>query len=127
MGDWMTRAANKTTDAINDGPAHVVTDLYRDPNVKAALEKLFNYKCAYCETPGFAGFSWDVEHFRPKARLPRTDRIPATTGWPTRGPTSIRAASSAISGDIPRNIATRAVLIALSHRGFSTRPWSELL
>jgi len=69
MGDWMTRAANKTTDAINDGPAHVVTDLYRDPNVKAALEKLFNYKCAYCETPGFAGFSWSVEHFRPKGSV----------------------------------------------------------
>lgn len=69
MGDWMTRAANKTTDAIDDGPGHVVTDLYRDPNVKAALEKLFNYKCAYCETPGFAGFSWDVEHFRPKGSV----------------------------------------------------------
>jgi len=69
MGDWMTRAAGKTTDAISDGPAHTVTDLYRAPEVKAALEKLFNYKCAYCETPGFAGFSWDVEHFRPKGRV----------------------------------------------------------
>jgi uncharacterized protein (TIGR02646 family) len=65
----MQRAANKTTDAINDGPAHVVTDLYRDPDVKAALERLFNNKCAYCESPGFAGFPWDVEHFRPKGSV----------------------------------------------------------
>jgi uncharacterized protein (TIGR02646 family) len=69
LGTWMERAANKTTEAINDGRAHVVTDLYRDPAVKAALEKLFNNKCAYCESPGFAGFPWDVEHFRPKASV----------------------------------------------------------
>ncbi len=69
LGTWMKRAAEKTTDAINDGPAHVVTDLYRDPDVKAALEKLFNNKCAYCESPGFAGFPWDVEHFRPKGSV----------------------------------------------------------
>jgi hypothetical protein len=74
LGTWMKRAANKTTDAINDGPAHVVTDLYRDPNVKAALEKLFNNKCAYCESPGFAGFPWDVEHFRPKGSVAEDER-----------------------------------------------------
>lgn len=69
LGTWMQRAANKTTDAINDGPAHIVTDLYRDVGVKAALEKLFNSKCAYCESQGFAGFPWDVEHFRPKGSV----------------------------------------------------------
>lgn len=69
LGTWIERATNKTTDAINDGPAHVVTDLYRDPDVKAALEELFDNKCAYCESPGFAGFPWDVEHFRPKGSV----------------------------------------------------------
>jgi hypothetical protein len=69
LGNWMARAANKTTDAINDGPTHIVTDLYRDPGVKAALERLFTNKCAYCETGGFAGFPWDVEHFRPKGSV----------------------------------------------------------
>jgi len=68
-GTWMARAAAKTSDAIDDGPAHVVTGLYRDPAVKAALEKLFDNKCAYCETGGFAGFPWDVEHFRPKGSV----------------------------------------------------------
>jgi len=69
LGTWMQRAAGKTADAISDGPGHVVTDLYRDPQVKAALEKIFHSKCAYCESPGFAGFSWDVEHFRPKGSV----------------------------------------------------------
>lgn len=45
---------------------HQVSGLYRDPAVKSALEELFYFKCAYCETGGFAGFPWDVEHFRPK-------------------------------------------------------------
>jgi uncharacterized protein (TIGR02646 family) len=69
LGTWMQRATQKTADAINDGPSHTVTDLYRDPDVKAALEKLFNNKCAYCESQGFAGFPWDVEHFRPKGSV----------------------------------------------------------
>lgn len=80
QGTWMERAAKKTTDAINDGPAHIVTDLYRDPAVKAALEKLFNNKCAYCESPGFAGFPWDVEHFRPKASVAE-DKLHAGYYW----------------------------------------------
>jgi len=65
----MQRSAEKTADAIDDGPSHVVTGLYRDPRVKAALEKIFHNKCAYCESPGFAGFSWDVDHFRPKGSV----------------------------------------------------------
>lgn len=80
QGTWMERAANKTTEAINDGPAHVVTDLYRDPAVKAALEKLFNSKCAYCESPGLAGSTWDVEHFRPKASVAE-DKMHAGYYW----------------------------------------------
>ena len=69
LGTWLKRAADKTIDAIKDGPTHVVTGLYRDPDVKAALEKLFYDKCAYCESNGFAAFPWDVEHFRPKGSV----------------------------------------------------------
>ncbi len=76
----MMRAANKTADAISDGPNHVVTDLYRETAVKAALEKLFRNKCAYCESPGFAGFPWDVEHFRPKASVAE-DKLHAGYYW----------------------------------------------
>ncbi len=43
--------------------------LYTDPRVKAALEELFHEKCAYCETPVTASTDWNVEHFRPKARV----------------------------------------------------------
>jgi uncharacterized protein (TIGR02646 family) len=69
LGTWTERAEEKTTAAKTDGPAHVVTGLYRDPDVKAPLEKLFYNKCAYCETGGLAGFPWDVEHFRPKGSV----------------------------------------------------------
>jgi uncharacterized protein (TIGR02646 family) len=68
-GTWRQRARRKTRLAISDGQDHKVTNLYSEPTVKAALEKLFYNKCAYCETTGFAGFAWDVEHFRPKASV----------------------------------------------------------
>lgn len=68
-GTWPTRAQTQTTQAISDGPTHVVSDLYRDAAVKSALEELFEDKCAYCESAIVAGFSWDVEHFRPKGSV----------------------------------------------------------
>jgi len=43
--------------------------IYADDRVKAALEKLFHEKCAYCETRITAPADWDVEHFRPKGRV----------------------------------------------------------
>jgi len=43
--------------------------IYADDRVKAALEKLFHGKCAYCETKITAPADWDVEHFRPKGRV----------------------------------------------------------
>lgn len=67
--NWTSLAQTQTAAAIAEGPEHQVSDLYKDPSVKAALEELFRDKCAYCETAGFAGFSWDVEHFRPKGRV----------------------------------------------------------
>jgi len=73
---WKTAAATKTDEAIQDGPIHKVTDLYSDSRVRAALEKLFADKCAYCETKGVAGFEWDVEHFRPKGRVAEDQHHP---------------------------------------------------
>ena len=35
----------------------------------AALERLCEHKCAYCEAPAPASSSWDVEHYRPKGRV----------------------------------------------------------
>jgi len=76
IGTWSARAATKTTDAIAEGPAHEVTDLYKEDAVRAALEKLFRNKCAYCESHGMAGFPWDVEHYRPKGRVAEDDTHP---------------------------------------------------
>lgn len=40
-------------------------DYYSRQDVQNALEKLFNYKCCYCERV-LNGGGFDVEHFRPK-------------------------------------------------------------
>ncbi|MGD9752053.1 MAG: retron system putative HNH endonuclease [Acidimicrobiia bacterium] len=66
---WRDAAAAKTAEARQQREQHVVTDLYADDRVRAAIEKVFADKCAYCETQGIAGFPWDVEHFRPKGRV----------------------------------------------------------
>lgn len=65
---WFRRAGDKTDTAIEEGESHEVTNLYKDTQVKMALEKLFHDKCAYCETRLVAG-DWDVEHYRPRGRV----------------------------------------------------------
>jgi uncharacterized protein (TIGR02646 family) len=73
QGTWTTRAATQTLQAIADGAGHVVTDLYKENDLRVALEELFHNKCAYCESHGQAGFPWDVEHYRPKGRVAEDD------------------------------------------------------
>ncbi|MCP4213646.1 MAG: hypothetical protein GY765_03270 [bacterium] len=66
---WCKRARIKTKAAEKEGKKHKVTELYRDSRVKMALEELFYFKCAYCETTISVAAYWDVEHFRPKGRV----------------------------------------------------------
>lgn len=64
---WFDKAREKRRTAEEEAARHDPDDkVYADPRVKAALEKLFHDKCAYCETPLAAASDWDVEHFRPK-------------------------------------------------------------
>jgi len=42
--------------------------VYSDARVKAALEKIFHGKCAYCESRYQATQPMDVEHWRPKSK-----------------------------------------------------------
>lgn len=44
-------------------------DAYANEEVKIAVSKLSNNKCAYCETAALAGFDGDIEHFRPKGEV----------------------------------------------------------
>ncbi len=67
--NWCKRAKLKTDTAISEGMEHEVTSLYKDDEVKNALEKLFYDKCAYCETRPTPSNPWDVEHYRPKGRV----------------------------------------------------------
>ena len=43
------------------------SSIYRKTTIEA-LETLYNFKCAYCETDTSAGAPFQVEHFRPKAK-----------------------------------------------------------
>jgi uncharacterized protein (TIGR02646 family) len=65
---WFRKAKKETEKAIEEGPEHQVGQLYKDVEVKKALEKLFYDKCAYCETRLISG-DWEVEHYRPKGRI----------------------------------------------------------
>lgn len=44
------------------------SSIYRKTTIEA-LETLYNFKCAYCETDTSAGAPFQVEHFRPKAKI----------------------------------------------------------
>ena len=46
---------------------------YKDDTVKEALEQMFGWKCAYCETDYSASSPPDVEHYRPKGSVRRPD------------------------------------------------------
>jgi hypothetical protein len=101
LGTWLQDAADQTAAAIAQvagGAKHEITTLYNHENVKVALEELFYRKCAYCETGGLLQFAWDVEHFRPKAELPKIRIMVATTGSLTRGRTCFRLVPRATSG-----------------------------
>jgi uncharacterized protein (TIGR02646 family) len=71
--EWFTTATNLTSQAIKDGPSHVIHDHYKHISVKMALEKLFHHKCAYCEGKPTSQGPWDVEHYRPKGRVKESD------------------------------------------------------
>jgi uncharacterized protein (TIGR02646 family) len=67
---WSQLAANAAALALQERDQHDAdAGVYGDPRVRAALEKLFHDKCAYCETKITGGSEWDVEHFRPKGSV----------------------------------------------------------
>lgn len=67
---WFRLAAARTVIALREGEAHVADDsVYGHDQVRAALEKLFNDKCAYCESEPTPCSDWNVEHYRPKGRV----------------------------------------------------------
>src|SRR5205085_10917652 len=68
---WKERATEETQKAIEayeTGAAYEFKqNIWRE--VKDYLFKLFNFKCAYCESKVKHVSSGDVEHFRPKQRV----------------------------------------------------------
>ncbi len=43
--------------------------IYSDKSVRKILLKMFNGKCAYCESKITAIYNGDIEHFRPKGKI----------------------------------------------------------
>jgi len=68
--EWFKKAKAATKTAIQEKRAHKWDrNIYADEKeVKTALEKLFNDKCAYCEK-SLLDTDWDVEHYRPKGEV----------------------------------------------------------
>lgn len=78
---WFVLAGKKTAQAIQDvgnpptGKHEADKAVYGHSQVRMALTKLFNDKCAYCETP-LPEAGWDIEHYRPKGRVTEAPRHP---------------------------------------------------
>lgn len=73
-GAWFQLAAERTARAVEEQDAHEADSrVYAQPEVRAALERLFGDKCAYCEQKVE---SCDVDHFRPKGRVAEREDHP---------------------------------------------------
>jgi uncharacterized protein (TIGR02646 family) len=67
--EWFGRAQAARDRACHERSCHEADDsIYAHAEVRAALERLFHSKCAYCES-SLANCEWDVDHFRPKGRV----------------------------------------------------------
>ncbi|MBI4683124.1 MAG: hypothetical protein HY757_08510 [Nitrospirae bacterium] len=74
---WFESARAATETAIVENEDHDPDDdIYGHDEVRAALEKLFYDKCAYCESKIAATHDWNVEHFRPKGRVAKRSDHP---------------------------------------------------
>lgn len=66
---WFTDASKATKVALKEKEDHQVRgNTYGHDEVRKALEKLFHWKCAYCEYD-LRRVEWNVEHFRPKGKV----------------------------------------------------------
>lgn len=74
--DWFQKAKEATDLALNQKENHnPINDIYAHQQVRMALEKLFEYKCAYCENY-LEESGWNVEHYRPKGRVAKRNDHP---------------------------------------------------
>ncbi len=75
--EWFDDAEDAREIAIREMGNHDPDDnIYGNNIVRAALEKLFYDKCAYCESEVSGVLDWNVEHFRPKGRVAERDDHP---------------------------------------------------
>ncbi len=64
----------KLLDIISEqSPGEKIKNLYNHSEVRIALNKLYNNKCAYCEQKIPEGYSERIDHFRPKNKIRKVD------------------------------------------------------
>jgi uncharacterized protein (TIGR02646 family) len=64
------RCHDLIVDALREKGAHdFKKGVYGAPDVRIALDVIYNEKCAYCESTTKAGAPMQVEHYRPKAKV----------------------------------------------------------
>ena len=74
---WLDAAQTATARALLEGAVHKIDDdIYAHLEVRKVLEKLFEQKCAYCESKIGINADWDVEHYRPKGKVAKNSAHP---------------------------------------------------
>ncbi len=74
---WLDAAQTATARALLEGAVHKIDDdIYAHLEVRKVLEKLFEQKCAYCESKIGINADWDVEHYRPKGKVAENSAHP---------------------------------------------------
>jgi len=64
------RCQDLIADALREKGAHDFKNgVYGAPDVRTALDAIYNEKCAFCESNTKAGAPMQVEHYRPKAKV----------------------------------------------------------
>lgn len=73
--DNATQWTNEYVNCLNSNqtPSDTIAYRYRHPDIKAALEKETNCKCAYCESKMKHISFEDIEHILPKKKAARPD------------------------------------------------------
>ena len=73
---WFQRAGAARDDAVRQGRQHeFLASIYSAREVRASLSAISSDKCAYCEYR-LSRTDWDVDHYRPKARVYGRDDHP---------------------------------------------------
>ena len=84
-GEWETETRANIDEVAAaraaDRKPELEFEVYKSRDLKVALYRLFDGKCAYCETRYYAATPMDVEHYRPKGKVEEWRSQPEAMGY----------------------------------------------